>query len=310
MAEQRKQVVVIVGPTGVGKTALSVALAKRYHGEIISGDSIQVYRGLNIGSAKVTKAQQQGIPHHLIDEYEVTQEYNVKLFQQRCRQCIEEISAKGGLPIVCGGTGLYIKAALYDYVFQEEQTDSAYLAFLDTLSNEELYGALTVVDREACKNIHPHNRRRLIRALSIAHSGEKKSDIVARQSHTPLYDVFWIGLTMPREQLYARIDQRVEQMMEEGLLDEVRAFAKEDAIWSLNAFQGIGYKEWRAYFQGESSVQACVAAIQKHSRNFAKRQYTWFRNQLDVRWYDISEEGWQRRVDEDLRGWRTWDGTK
>lgn len=304
MAEKKEQIIAIIGPTGVGKTALSIELAKVLDGEIISGDSIQVYRGLDIGSAKVTKEEQQGIPHYLIDEYDYTQDYNVKLFQQRCRETIAQIQAKGKQPIICGGTGLYIKAALYDYVFLDELQDETHQRFLESLSNDELYAALSIIDAPACQQIHKNNRRRLIRALMIAHSGKKKSEIINEQAHQPLYDLFLIGLTMPREQLYARIDQRVDQMMENGLLQEVTQLAQEESIWSSAGFKGIGYKEWYAYFHGTSDKETCIDQIKKNSRNFAKRQYTWFRNQLPVHWYDISDPDWKQQIQLDLAEWR------
>lgn len=305
MAERKEPVIVIIGPTGVGKTSLSVELAKKIDAEIISGDSIQVYRGLDIGSAKVTSEEQQGIRHYLIDEYDLTQEYNVKQFQERCRACIKEIRSKGKQVIICGGTGLYIKAALYDYVFEDEQPDAAHQAFLESLSNDTLYAALQCVDPKACASIHRNNRRRLIRALMIAHSGAKKSEREEQQAHQPLYDIFWIALTMPRAQLYARIDQRVDQMMQEGLLEEVRSLAKDPSVWDMPGFKGIGYKEWAAYFHGECEEADVVEQIKKHSRNFAKRQYTWFRNQFPLNWYDVSTDGWKQQLWKDLKGWRT-----
>lgn len=304
MADKNGKIIAVIGPTGVGKTALSVELAKMLQGEIISGDSIQVYRGLDIGSAKVTKEEQQGIPHYLIDEYDYTQDYNVKMFQQRCREMIDFIQAKGRQVIICGGTGLYIKAALYDYVFAEETTDLSYQQFLEGLSCDELYAALMIIDPQACAQIHKHNRRRLIRALMIAHGGKKKSDIIKEQAHQPLYDLFLIGLTMPREQLYARIDQRVDQMMQQGLLEEIRNLAKDEAIWSCAGFKGIGYKEWYGYFHGTADIETCVEQIKKNSRNFAKRQYTWFRNQLQVHWYDVSEPNWKQQLQSELAEWR------
>lgn len=305
MAEAKQKVVVIAGPTGVGKTALSIALAKRLNGEIISGDSIQVYRGMDIGSAKITPEQMQGIPHHLIDELDYRQEYNVKLFQQRCRKAIDQIAKRGRLPIICGGTGLYIKAALYDYQFAEEPGDTEYERFLSSLSSDQLYGALQLVDPKACETIHPHNRRRVIRALLIAHNGEAKSAIVERQKHEMLYDGFLIGLTMPREQLYAQIDRRVDQMLEAGLLEEIRGLIRSDADWELRSFQGIGYKEWKPYFQGEASEEACREAVKKHSRQFAKRQYTWFKNQFSVHWFDVSEAAWKQRLMKQIMEWNT-----
>lgn len=304
MARQAEKIIVIIGPTGVGKTALSIELAKQYDGGIISGDSIQIYRDLDIGSAKATKEEQQGIPHYLIDEYDLKQDYNVKLFQKRCREVIEEIRHKGKQPIICGGTGLYIKAALYDYVFTDEEEDREYREFLEERSEDELYAAVSIIDPEAAKTIHHNNRRRLIRALMMAHNGKKKSEIIRVQEHRPLYDIFMIGLTMPRTHLYERINQRVDQMMQTGLLDEIKNLAKDPSAWTSPGFKGIGYKEWHGYFLGKSTLEECVEQIKKNSRNFAKRQYTWFRNQFDVHWYDVDEPGWKEQLTQDIQEWR------
>lgn len=304
MADQKEKVIVIIGPTGVGKTALSIELAKQYDAEIISGDSIQVYRKLDIGSAKIKEEEKQGIIHHLIDVHDYQEEYNVREFQQRCRELITDIHHRGKMPIICGGTGLYIKAALYDYVFCEEKEDEEYLRFLESLHKDELYAALTIVDPKACETIHPNNVRRIIRALMMAHSGQKKSERIESQQHVLLYDPFIIGLTMPRPSLYERIDQRVDLMMKEGLLDEVRSLARDPRIWQCAGFKGIGYKEWRPYFEKKADVSECVEAIKKNSRNFAKRQYTWFRNQLEVQWYDVKEPNWKEQCMQQLQEWR------
>lgn len=308
MADQREKVIVIVGPTGVGKSALSVDLAKTLDGEVISGDSIQVYRGMDIGSAKVTAAEMQGVPHHLIDEYDYHEEYNVKVFQRRCRECIQEIIARKHMPILCGGTGLYIKAALYDYEFAQEQPDEDYQRFLETLSQEQLADALRIIDPRSYEKIHPNNRKRILRALSIAHHGEAKSAIEARQTHMPLYDVYMIGLTMNRDHLYARIDQRVDKMLQEGLLEEIKGLIHAPADWDLHSMQGIGYKEWKPYFQGNAALSQCAEQVKKNSRNFAKRQYTWFRNQFEVNWYDVEQPGWRQALDARLEEWRKDDG--
>lgn len=299
-----EKVLVIVGPTGVGKTSLSIALAKQLHGEIISGDSMQVYQEMNIGTAKITDIERAGICHYLIDEYTFTQEYNVKTFQERSRHYMKEIKGKKKLPIICGGTGLYIKSAIYDYQFFEQKEDKNFVEFLNHRSEDELWSLLNIIDSKTCKTIHKHNHQRIMRALYIAHMGEKKSDLLEKQEHKPIYDAYIIGLTMERKALYQQIDMRVDKMMEEGLLDEMKHLVTlHDDVWSLQSFQGIGYKEWKPYFEGTASVKDCVEKIKKNTRNFAKRQYTWFHNQMDVAWYNVLEEGYIDYIKRDVENW-------
>lgn len=299
-----EKVLVIVGPTGVGKTALSVNLAKQLQGEIISGDSMQVYKEMSIGTAKVKPEETQSIPHYMIDTYSFTEDYNVKIFQEKARAYIHDMSERNILPIICGGTGLYIKSTLYDYEFVEQKTDDDFMEFLHTLGRDQLWSILQIVDPKACENLHPNNRQRLCRAIYMAHMGERKSEIVESQTHRPIYDVYIIGLTMDREQLYDRINRRVDAMMEEGLLEEITSIVNEHPdCWELQSFKGIGYKEWKAYFEGTSTKEQCVELIKKNSRNFAKRQYTWFKNQMDVHWYDITEEGYPDNVVQDIQIW-------
>lgn len=295
-----KQVIVIAGPTAVGKTSLSVQLAQTYHGEIISGDSMQIYREMSIGTAKVTKDEMQDIPHYLIDELSYRDEYNVKEFQKKARAYIEDIHKRGKIPIICGGTGLYIKACLYDYEFPEQIQDLDFLNFLQQRTNSQLYAMLKLVDEKACEKIHEHNRQRIIRALEIAHIGKKKSDLVDEQEHKPLYDVFMIGLTMDREHLYERINSRVDIMVQQGLLDEIKGIIQQEEDWNLQSLQGIGYKEWKGYFHAEDTLEEAIEKVKKNSRNFAKRQYTWFNNQLPMHWYDVEKDDWKARLKVDL----------
>ena len=279
------KVLAIVGPTGIGKTKLSIQCAKRWNGQIISADSMQVYQKMDIGTAKVTKEEQQGIPHYLVDTQPYDQPYNVKIFQEKCRDAISQITKTKNLPIICGGTGLYLKAALYDYVFEEEQEDPAYTKYLHSLSNEELVQQLQKIDPRSLEKIHPHNRKRLIRALQICHSGETKSNREAKQEHVPFYDVYFLGLDMDREQLHQRIDQRVDQMFEQGLVQEVTTLFSNPDTWEYTSSQGIGYKEFRGYFQKEMTIDQVKEKIKTDSRRYAKRQYTWFKHQMDVHWY-------------------------
>ncbi|MDL2276507.1 tRNA (adenosine(37)-N6)-dimethylallyltransferase MiaA [Breznakia sp. OttesenSCG-928-G09] len=297
-----KKVLVIVGPTGVGKTGLSIDLAKRYNGEIISGDAYQCYKELTIGSAKILPEEMQGIKHYLVDMISYKEEYNVKIFQEKARVCIDEILAKGKLPIICGGTGLYIKSLLYDYIFHDEEIDEDYDKALEQLSNDTLYEKLCEVDEDAAKDLHPNNRKRVKRALMMNHLGHKKSDVIAKQEHTLLYDAWIVGLTMDRPLLYERINERVLEMMDQGLEQEVMNLITSEADFNLQSMQGIGYKEWLGYYKKEVSFEDTVALIQKHTRNFAKRQYTWFHNQLPVHWYDITSD-FKKKLENDIETW-------
>lgn len=285
------KVIVVVGPTGVGKTKKSIEIAKACNGEIISGDAYQCYYEMSIGSAKIKEEEKEGIPHYLVDCISYQDEYNVKIFQEKARQHIQDMISRNKVPIICGGTGLYIKALLYDYVFEDEEVDEEYVTFLQTKSNEELYTLLKSVDEQSTDKIHINNRQRIIRALLMAHQGTKKSERIEKQQHTMLYDAYIIGLSMPRAVLYERINERVLQMMKEGLLVEVQTLYTQDQYcFEKVSMQGIGYKEWKPYFNQEATIEEVVASIQKNSRNFAKRQYTWFNNQMNVHWYDVSEK--------------------
>ncbi|MCF0260125.1 MAG: tRNA (adenosine(37)-N6)-dimethylallyltransferase MiaA, partial [Erysipelotrichaceae bacterium] len=280
MADQK--IIAIVGSTGTGKTSLSIALAKELNGEIISADSMQVYRKMDIGTAKVTREEMEDIPHYLVDIQDYSDPYNVKIFQTKCREAIEEIASKGKLPILCGGTGLYLKAALYDYVFEDEEEDRDLADEISKMSTQEILEELSQKDPKCLKKIHPNNRRRLERALMICRSGKSKSDREMEQEHQPLYDVFWIGLTADKKLVDERIDLRVEQMFENGLTEEVTALFSNPETWNYSSFQGIGYKEFREYFENGASLEEVKEKIKIHSRQYAKRQMTWFRHQMPV----------------------------
>lgn len=298
-----KKIIILVGPTGVGKTSLSLELAKKYDSEIISGDSMQVYKEMTIGTAKIKPEEMQGIVHHMIDCFSYKDEFNVKVFQSEARKYIEQISAQNKVPIICGGTGLYIKSLYYDYEFADEEEDEEFKAFLRSRSNDECYGMLKVVDPKSCETIHRNNRKRVERALMRAHLGNKKSEKEEAQKHQPIYDAYVIGLTASRETLYERINKRVDQMMEEGLLEEVKTLIHDESDWQLQSLQGIGYKEWKNYFENQSSLEETVERIKKNSRNFAKRQYTWFNHQMKVHWYNIEEEHYKEKIFKDIEEW-------
>ena len=283
-----QKVLVIVGPTAVGKTDFGIECAALFNGEIISGDSIQIYKGLNIGSAKPTVSEQSRARHHLIDIKEADENYSVKQFQELGRSCIKDISERNRLPIIVGGTGLYIKACLYDYVFFDEDEDD--YQYPD-LSNEELYELLRQKDPEALEKIHVNNRKRLIRALNIFEKHHQGiSSIKKQQEHKPIYDALIIGLTADKETLYQRINRRVDKMMEEGLIKEIDGLLEKGISFSDQSMQGIGYKEFKAYYDKEKSLEECVEEVKINSRHFAKRQYTFFKNQLDVNWYTDKKE--------------------
>ena len=298
------KVIAIVGPTGVGKTSLSILVAKHLDTEIISGDSIQVYKGLNIGSAKVTEEEMDGVKHHLIDIKELTDEYNVMEFQNVSREIMHKLHNEKKIPVIAGGTGLYIKSTLYDYVFHKQEDDTEFMEEYNKYSSEELYAMLKEVDPKSCETIHMNNRKRVLRALFMAKNGNPKSEVIDAQEHKPIYDAFIIGCTMDRAKLYERINLRVELMMNNGLWEEIVALSKIDNIWDMQGMQGIGYREWREYFLGNQNKEEVIANIQKHSRQFAKRQYTWFNNQMNVHWYDMSIEGIQAQILADIDAWR------
>lgn len=300
----KKKVLVIAGPTGVGKTSCSISLAKQFQGEIINGDAMQVYQGLDIGTAKITSDEMESIPHYMLDCFHIYDEYNVKVFQEKGREFIDLITNKQCLPILCGGTGLYIKSLLYDYTFREQVKDDDFLEFLQGLSNSQLYALLSHVDMNSLNKIHQNNRQRMIRAIEMAHSGTKKSEVIAAQQHELLYDAYFIGLTMDRDRLYERINQRVDTMMNDGLYEEVKQLVeKNEDIWDMQCFQSIGYKEWKAHFLADETIERCVDQIKKNSRNFAKRQYTWFRNQLPMHWYDVEAHDWYSKLCHDVKHW-------
>ena len=279
-----KKVVVILGPTGVGKTKLSLEIAKKYHGEIISGDSIQVYKDVNIGSAKIKKDEMQNIPHHMIDVFKPNEECSVALFQKMVRECISRID----FPIIVGGTGLYIDSVIKNYEFNEKRDDD-YLKKYDNMSNEELYNHLISLDK-TINQIHPNNRKRVLRALEVI---EKTGTSITQknQKHTPYYDALILFLTTNREELYRRINIRVDEMIEEGLVDEARL------LYDKNIrIHAIGYKELNSYFDGEISLSEAISEIKKNSRHYAKRQETWFKKEDNSIMIDVDYNNFDNTI--------------
>ena len=283
------KVIVITGPTAVGKTKLSIELAKRYNGEIINADAVQVYKGLDIGSAKVTEEEKEGIPHHLFDIKEVDEEYTIYHYQKDCRKLIKEVQGRGKTPILVGGTGLYIKAALYDYKLTEEKETNTY----DNLTNEELYNKLLEVDKDIV--IDKNNRRRLIRAIN--YYKENNKSINTNTTNKLLYDAIFIGLTTDRRILYDKINNRVDIMIKDGLLNEVKAFYDKN-IRTKPLLNAIGYREIYSYFDGNISLEEATDKIKQNSRHYAKRQYTFFNHQLPIVWFETNYNNFNITVEE------------
>ena len=294
----RKPLIILAGPTAVGKTSLSIRLAKETGGEIISADSMQVYRHMDIGSAKITKEEMEGVPHYLVDVLEPEEEFNVVRFQQMAKEAAERIWEKGKIPLVVGGTGFYIQALLYDIDFTENDGDESYRRQLEQKASDEegaseLYEMLKAVDLKAAQEIHPRNIKRIIRALEFYHQTGKKiseHNETQRQRESP-YNYTYFVLTDERSRLYERIDRRVDLMMEQGLLDEVRYLKKRGVRKDSTAMQGLGYKELYAYLEGEYPLDEAVRIIKRDTRHFAKRQLTWFKRERDVIWADKSVIG-------------------
>lgn len=290
--DSKQKLLVIIGPTAVGKTKLSIEMAKRYNGEIISGDSMQIYRGMDIGTAKVKTDEMEGIPHYLIDIKEPFENFSVAEFQLLVRAKIDEIAKKGKLPIIVGGTGLYIQSVIYDYQFSDVPGDESYRLMLEErvqkIGNEALYKELLEVDPGSAAQIHQNNVRRVIRALEIFHlTGKTMQEFQSTQEPDLLYNTAIVGLSMEREKLYERINYRVDAMIEEGLIEEVKGFYQQ-GLRDCQSIQAIGYKEIYAYLEGKVTLEEAIATLKQNSRRYAKRQFTWFRNKMEVSWFDMT----------------------
>ncbi|WP_100333721.1 tRNA (adenosine(37)-N6)-dimethylallyltransferase MiaA [Bacillus alkalisoli] len=290
---EKKKLIVLIGPTAVGKTKLSIELAKKVNGEIISGDSMQIYKQLDIGTAKIHKNEMDGIPHYLIDIKEPTESFSVADFQREVRMLIDEITSRGKVPMIVGGTGLYIQSVLYDYQFSEsggnEEIRNQLEGLLEEKGEEHLFSMLQKVDQKSAETIHPNNVRRVMRALEVFEStGKTFSSFTENQHNELLYEVAMVGLTMDRKKLYERINRRVDMMMDSGLINEVKTLY-DGNIRNCQSVQAIGYKELFDYFEGKTSLETAIELIKQNSRRYAKRQLTWFRNKMDVTWFDMTE---------------------
>ena len=297
-AAKKPSLVILTGPTAVGKSELSIELARQIDGEIISADSMQVYRQMDIGSAKIRPEQMGSIPHHLIDVLNPTEEFNVVAFQQLAKEAISGIYERGHIPIVVGGTGFYIQALLYDIDFTQNDEDTALRSRLEELAatqgSKALYEQLRQIDPESCEIIHAHNVKRVIRAIEFYEkTGTKISEHNKQQrKHTSPYNFAYFVLTDDRNRLYGRIEARVDRMLDEGLVDEVSALAAAGCTRDMVSMQGLGYKEMLDYLEGHCSLEEAVTVIKRDTRHFAKRQLTWFRREPDVIWLNKNEYGY------------------
>ncbi|MCR4830019.1 MAG: tRNA (adenosine(37)-N6)-dimethylallyltransferase MiaA [Pseudobutyrivibrio sp.] len=284
--------VILTGPTAVGKTSLSINLAKAINGEIISADSMQVYKGMDIGTAKITKEEMQGIKHHLIDIIEPTEDFHVVKFKELVENAISDIYAKGKIPIICGGTGFYIQAVLYDIDFAEEDVDADYRNELEEFASlngpEALHKRLKEVDLESALSIPAANVKRVIRALEFYKQTGQKFSTHNKQQREKIspYNFAYFVLNDDRQLLYNRIDMRVDKMVKDGLISEVEALVESGAKRGMTSMDGIGYKEILDYFDGNCALESAIELVKKKSRNYAKRQLTWFRREKEVIWLD------------------------
>lgn len=288
------KVIVIVGVTAVGKTSMSIKLAKELNGEIINGDALQVYKELNIITDKISENKKEGIPHHLLNIKSINEDYSVEEYQSNIRKVISEITSRGKLPIIVGGTGLYIKAALFDYSFQKENISNKEIEekYKDK-SNDELYDLLLKIDPKSCESIHKNNRRRVLRAIAIYETtGVNKSSQIDKQKHEMLYDALLIGLDMDKDIVNAKIDERIEQMFLEGVVDEVK-----NNPTNTTASKAIGYKEITSYLNNEISLNEAKELMKIHTHQYGKRQRTWFKNQFDVNWIYNDENAFNKIIE-------------
>ncbi|WP_371017426.1 tRNA (adenosine(37)-N6)-dimethylallyltransferase MiaA [Pseudalkalibacillus sp. JSM 102089] len=289
----KEKLVTVLGPTAVGKTKTSIELAKVLDGEIISGDSMQIYRGMDIGTAKVTEDEMEGIPHYLIDIKQPTESFSAAEFQKLATELVTDINRRGKVPIIAGGTGLYVKSVTHQYAFSEAKEDSEYREQLEQMADKEgpiaFHERLKDVDPVSYETIHPNNVRRVVRALEVYHvTGEPVSaskDALPEQSP---YNLVNVGLTMDRDVLYERINQRVDLMVEAGLLEEAQRLYDE-GVRNCQSVQAIGYKEIYRYLEDRVSLEDAIMELKQNSRRYAKRQLTWFRHQMAMDWYDMTE---------------------
>ncbi|MCH1639044.1 tRNA (adenosine(37)-N6)-dimethylallyltransferase MiaA [Paenibacillus timonensis] len=290
----KPKLLVLLGPTAVGKTKLSIELARALSCEIISGDSMQVYRGMDVGTAKITEEEMGGVPHHLIDVLEPDQPFSVAMFQEWCRKLIPEITGRGRLPFIVGGTGLYIESVCYEFQFTEAGADEDFRAreqaFAETHGAEALHAKLAELDPNSAARLHPNDVRRVIRALEIVHlTGETLSSQLEKQQKQSPYELCLIGLTMDRQMLYNRIERRIDDMLRLGLVDEVRGLLRKGYRRDAVSMQGLGYKEIVEHLVDGIPLDVAVEKLKRDTRRFAKRQLSWFRHMKDIVWIDVGD---------------------
>ncbi|WP_105616054.1 tRNA (adenosine(37)-N6)-dimethylallyltransferase MiaA [Vallitalea okinawensis] len=294
---KKKPMIIIAGPTAVGKTSTSIQLAKRIGGEIISADSMQVYKAMDIGTAKIKEEEMDGVPHYLLDELNPDDPFSVADFQRLAKQYYDDIISRGKIPIIVGGTGFYLQSIIYDIDFNEMEPDHEYRNELTILAGKEgtkvVHKLLREVDEVSANAIPHQNLKRVIRALEYyKQAGEPISlhNNREREKETP-YDLAFFVLNMNREKLYERINMRVDMMLDEGLLDEVRSLLDQGYDWDLVSMKGLGYKEFKGYFDGTQSLEEAIDILKRDTRHFAKRQLTWFRRESNVTWIDVEQLG-------------------
>lgn len=298
----KQNIIVVAGPTATGKTKLAVSLAKCFGGEVVSADSMQIYKGMDIGSAKPTPEETEGVKHWLIDEVEPDKPFSVAEYVTRAKAYISDIAARGRLPIIAGGTGLYISSLIDNVQFTEGKTDFALRKELFALAQEQgdetLHAMLAAIDPEAAQMIHPNNRKRVVRAIEIFKTtGVTMTEQNARSKAEPSpYEPVMLALTAEREILYGRINRRVDQMAETGLIDEVRRLRSAGLTADMQSMQGIGYKEVFAYLDGSCGEKECLELVKKNSRNYAKRQLTWFRRDKRYEWFDCTNSALEEKA--------------
>ena len=290
--EKKPPLVIVAGPTAAGKTSISIGLAKAINGSVVSADSVQVYRHMDIGSAKITPQEMEGIPHYLIDVLDPSEPFDVTAFQEMAKEAFREIYSQGRVPILVGGTGFYIQAVLRDVAFEEEGEDHSYREFLEKQMEagreQVLFGKLVKIDPASAKIIHPHNHKRVVRALEFYHNNGYPISLHNAQQHQkkPPYTYTFFVLSQDRHQLYGRIEKRVDLMLQEGLVDEVKGLIAMGYGPQLSSMQSLGYHEICGYLAGNYSLEEAAYLIKRNTRHFAKRQLTWFRRQDDVVWLD------------------------
>lgn len=302
-----REIIVICGPTAVGKTKYAIETALEFNGEVVSCDSMQLYKYMDIGSAKPTAEEQAQVKHYLVDQIDPGQPFSAAKYAALAKEAIEEIFAKGKTPVIAGGTGLYLNALLYDMDFSAPPGDEA---FRDALYKEaEEYGPefifekLKALDPAAAERIHPNNVKKVVRAIEAAERGEKVKDFAADLVPTKDYTAKLIGLTRDRAELYDRINLRVDLLMESGLLEEVRSLLDRGLTESDISMKGIGYKEIIGYYNGEYDLETAIDLVKKNTRHYAKRQLTWFRRYKDMEWFNISESGSDERCLKEIFQW-------